>query len=367
MPVTSAPITTIAAGSGAFVALAAGSSLSLTGYGTAQVVPGAPTYIDRGLRTLTPTEQRIGPFDAAITVDVRATSNGSGVRYYTLAPSDALVPAANNDDAGSVLSSTQVTATQALISGTPITLPNGTVVNLGAPPMLSSSCVPFAIPSSGSIGNNGALSGITTFTATYATVGMYLYFPAAAIAAGSAAGWYYTVMSSGSTGTIYNNVYTSGTPRVPSVLVPFVTTGPGAYTQTTAAVDGVAITVAGGTLGASGVLYTDGVLEANNNANGKPFNVLFGGQAAGFKQMSSTNTGTFSSKVSNINASSQMLLASGSSLSGQYFGGGVSSGIVTRSSVNTANDQTLLLRLKLDTATDWLMLSGYSVLTYYAA
>lgn len=90
--------------------------------------------------------------------------------------------------------------------------------------------LPIGIPSSGTIGNNGALSGLTAFTTTYSG-GIFLYFPANAIFAGSLAGPYYCVMSGTTAGTIYNNTYTSGIPEIPASPTPFVTTGPGAYTQ----------------------------------------------------------------------------------------------------------------------------------------
>ena len=99
-----------------------------------------------------------------------------------------------------------------------------------APSILALCGLPIGTPSSGTIGDNGALSAITAFTTTYSD-GVYLYFPAGKIFAGSLADHYYCVMSNTTTGTIYNNTYTSGIPAIPASLTPFVTTGPGAYTQ----------------------------------------------------------------------------------------------------------------------------------------
>ncbi len=95
---------------------------------------------------------------------------------------------------------------------------------------LVSGGVPVYVPSSGSIANNGALTLTTALPLIYPNV--YLYFPANAIAAGSAAGKYYCQMSSTTVGVIFNNTYVSGTPVVPTSPTAFVTTGPGAYTQT---------------------------------------------------------------------------------------------------------------------------------------
>jgi hypothetical protein len=136
--------------------------------------------------------------------------------------------------------------------------------------------LPMILPSSGTIGDNGALSGITALNTTYSQC--YMYFPAGAIASGSAAGWYYVVMSGTSAGTIYNNTRaTTDIPTVPTTLVPFVTTGPGAYTQGTSAVTAFSKTIPGGTLGIHGVLdcYID---HLNNNSAGlKTSSILFGG------------------------------------------------------------------------------------------
>ena len=91
------------------------------------------------------------------------------------------------------------------------------------------STIPFVLPASGSVGNNGALTLGVALDRTYARC--YMYFPANAIFSGSSAGWYWTVMSSTTAGVIYNNKYTSGYPEIPTTAG-FTTTGPGAFTST---------------------------------------------------------------------------------------------------------------------------------------
>lgn len=92
------------------------------------------------------------------------------------------------------------------------------------------SAVPFILPSNGSVGNNGALTLGVALDRVYPRC--YMYFPTGAIFSGSAAGWYWVVMSSTTVGVIYNNTYTSGYPRIPTISG-FTTTGPGAFTTTT--------------------------------------------------------------------------------------------------------------------------------------
>jgi hypothetical protein len=96
---------------------------------------------------------------------------------------------------------------------------------------LISTGIPFVMVSSGTMGNNGALSGITAVSVAYPRA--YVYLPINAISAGSAAGWYYAVFSATTAATVYNNVYTTGNPTVPASPTAFSTTGPGAYVQTT--------------------------------------------------------------------------------------------------------------------------------------
>lgn len=96
--------------------------------------------------------------------------------------------------------------------------------------VLFQTSLPFIFLSSGSIGNNGALSGITALPVIYANT--YVYVPAGGIAAGvpAAAAWYFAQFSSTTAATIFNNVYTTGQPTIPASPTAFVTTGPGAFT-----------------------------------------------------------------------------------------------------------------------------------------
>lgn len=112
MPTTTA----LSAGGSISISLAAGSSLSAYGMGTMQIAPPVPVYLDAALRTLSPNEQRIGPFAAAVTVNLTAVAGGSGVSYYTLAPTDVVLPGANAPS-GATLTAAQTAATQALVLG----------------------------------------------------------------------------------------------------------------------------------------------------------------------------------------------------------------------------------------------------------
>lgn len=143
--------------------------------------------------------------------------------------------------------------------------------------ILSASGIPFIKASSGTMGNNGAISAMTALPRTYSN-GAYLYLPANAISAGSSAGWYWFVGSSTTAGTVYNSTYTSGPPAIGTATA-FSTTGPGAYTGVTTAVVGPSITLPANAMGANGQVEITSGYGFNNSAGTKTMEVLFGGSA----------------------------------------------------------------------------------------
>lgn len=154
---------------------------------------------------------------------------------------------------------------------------NGTrILPVSGEVLLASQAIPIVIPSSGSIGNNGALSGITALV--YAYPNCYMRFPANAISAGSPAGFYYVEMLSTTTGTIYNNVHDGlSLPIIPAAPTPFVTTGPGAYTQSVLEFTVFSCTIPGGILGKNGYLDVFCDKTHTNSVNNKVLRALLGG------------------------------------------------------------------------------------------
>lgn len=134
---------------------------------------------------------------------------------------------------------------------------------------------PIIIPSSGTVGNNGALSGITALAATYSN-GCWMFFPSGALFAGSVAAVYWVVMSSATAGTVFMNTIPTGQPGVPT-LAPIVATGPGAYTQTTGSnLTLLTISIPANSLGPNGAVEVYGIQSNNNSANTKSTTVSFG-------------------------------------------------------------------------------------------
>lgn len=218
--------------------------------------------------------------------------------------------------------------------------------------ILAQSGVPMILPSSGSIGNNGALTLTTALPATYSG-GCYMYFPANAIAAGVPAGLYYVVMSSTTVGTIYNNTYSSGTPAIPASPTAFVTTGPGAYTQTTATeITLASITVPPSTIGSYGTLRYSAQPQWNNSAGAKVKTVKFGGTT--FLSVSRTTTTNDEWLLSIRNQGEAAQVHANSVVP-------TSNITVTRRAINTAQSQAFAVIGQVAVATDYILLESFSL------
>ncbi len=141
---------------------------------------------------------------------------------------------------------------------------------------IGQSHIPFVVVSSGTMGNNGALSAITAVAAAYPSA--YVYMPSGAIFSGSAAGWYYADFSSTSAATLYNNTYSAGTPQIPASPTAFSTTGPGAYTQTSASnIASYVLSIPGNTIGSNGSIRISGLVSCNNGSGSKTVATSYGG------------------------------------------------------------------------------------------
>jgi hypothetical protein len=150
-------------------------------------------------------------------------------------------------------------STNLTFDGTNLTV-NGKIKQVSGssvPYTLFSTGIPFIIVSSGSMGNNGAL----TITGAVASIypNAYVYLPSGAISSGSAAGYYYAVFSSTTAATVYNNTYTpgSGVPTVPASPTAFSTTGPGAYTQSASPPNPFSVVIPANALSINGKIEID--------------------------------------------------------------------------------------------------------------
>lgn len=217
---------------------------------------------------------------------------------------------------------------------------------------------PVGIPSSGTFANNGALSGLTAFPNTYNN-GIYLFFPANAICTvgtgGNAAGYYWTVMSSTSAGTVYNLVL-NGRPLVPTSPPAFTCTGPGAYTQSTSTqtLGGTAFSITGNYLGINGEFHLKSLYTLNSSANTKSADITFGG--SNIQTIALTTTSTYQGNVSVYNndlTNSQTAMAAV----------GASTSAPIHLAIDTTANQNIGFDLALGNASDFIVLEAATLYT----
>lgn len=252
------------------------------------------------------------------------------------------------DDLGVVTATTNVTGRIELSAGG---------VAVATSPVIGQTGIPMILPSSGSIGNNGALSGITALPAVYDAC--YMYFPANAIVAGSVAGMYFVDMSSNTAGTIYNNVYTGGTPTIPASPTAFATTGPGAYTQTTSATEVLSYTVPAGAMGVNGRLEIRGRMSFPNNGNSKSLAAAFADTSTltFINNGATANLGVeFGNTIQNRGSAAVQVATHAS------FGNlGQTGTAALRGTVDTTLAQPLRFKLTIAVATDYALIERLSV------
>ena len=225
--------------------------------------------------------------------------------------------------------------------------------------MLAVCSATIGFPSSGSIGNNGALTGLSTFGTEYTSgYSAYLYFPLNAIAAGVAAGFYWTVLSSATTGTIYNNTYTTGDCIPPASPVAFSTTGPGAYTAPTGSnITTLNVVVPGNTIGPRDSVVFDWYTNQNATANNKYVNIAVSGDA-----------GSQSNVISNFGSGSRVVLVckgAGKQNTAPTFPttpyGGQSTGYSKTTAYDFTASQTLQIQVNMANTVDWLVMNTATI------
>lgn len=236
------------------------------------------------------------------------------------------------------------------------------------PLCIAKSGIPFINISSGTMGNNGALSAITALPLTYSG-GAYIWLPAGAIAAGvpAAAAWYWCVFSSTTAGTVYNSTYTSGVPTIGTTTA-FSTTGPGAFTGDTGEVFGPQITVPAGSIGPNGDLQIFTSWNFTNSAGTKALRVRYSG-TAGTQFMSSTGLTTQLGARALTEIQNRGLTNSqyGSTGFGATQSGSVISAIVAQSAVDTTAATTVVFSGQRNTATDNIILEAFKIDLNYGA
>lgn len=221
------------------------------------------------------------------------------------------------------------------------------------PQILAKAGLPFVIPPTGTMANNGAYTAGTALPRTI-TQG-FMWFAAAQIAAGSLAGWYYFTGQSATAFTIFNNTYTSGVPTAPSAPTAFVTTGPGAITGVTTATTGPQITIPAAFMGPNGVLRASLLWSVNATVNLKTLSLAIGGSnyaSPGLSTAAQFGAGLQYDLCAQNSSAVQLVTSSG-------VGVGVSPAANTATAFNMAAAQTWSAVMTNAVATDWQILESF--------
>lgn len=232
---------------------------------------------------------------------------------------------------------------------------------LGVAPLLYEWGTPAGIAPSGTMANNGVVTLGTALFTTFPKI--WLWFPANAIFTGSTGAEYYVQCTTTTACTVFNNTLAAGTlpSAVPGTPTPFVTTGPGAYTQTINVLTPVvAPSIPGGTIGTNGAVRISTQVIVNNTAGGKSLLMTYGGSTIQFLTMTSQNWAGTQHTVRNLgNAASQIVISGGS---GTAAIDTTLSGSTPQSlTINTASAVVVGLELPLGVATDWAIVLGGSI------
>lgn len=225
------------------------------------------------------------------------------------------------------------------------------------PIKLAASGIPFIIAPTGTMGNNGAITLGTALATTYALA--YIYLPAGALFTGSGAGWYFCQMSSTTVGVVYQNMYISGAPTIPSAPVAWVSTGPGAYTGVTGGITGPQITIPAGLLGPNGALRLSQLDSMNASANAKALSAFIGATSIWAATLSTTGQFGFASISTIYNRGAQnsnVTLAIGTPA-----GTGTAGAANNFTSINFAVAQVLSFNLNTGTATDLIVIESFLI------
>lgn len=215
--------------------------------------------------------------------------------------------------------------------------------------------VPIGIAPTGTMAANGAVTLGTALQTTY-SAGLWLYFPSGAVYSGSAAGFYWTVMSSTTLGTVYNNIYVPGTNSfdIPASPTAIVAAGPGAYTGVTSEITALSVTVPGGLMGKNGCVKTANFFTHPNNANNKILTFKINGSV----YSASTRTTSTASRESNLFANSGREDRQQIGVGGVAFTDGTTTVAGPNvASINTAVSVTLSWTLQTAVATDYAILN----------
>lgn len=215
----------------------------------------------------------------------------------------------------------------------------------------------FCIPPSGTMAANGAVTFGTAMANTY-SMGMWTFFPAGAVYAGSVAGFYWTVMSSTTVGQVFDTRYVPGLAgssyEIPSAPVPITLAGPGAFTGPTSTITAISFIVPGGLMGRHGGMEIEFMVTLNNTAGTKTVSGFYGTLGCAASTLTAHNNARQRGQFWNKGRPDRQASAVWIGYTGQTAAGSVSVAGVVDSRI----DQVARIDLSHTTATDFIVLEA---------
>jgi len=227
------------------------------------------------------------------------------------------------------------------------------------PRTLSASGIPVMIANTGTIATNGTVTLGTALPTTYAAA--FVYFPASAVSGDATGGIYYVVFSSTTVGVVYAGKYgvangvgsVAFTPVVPSGPLTAVTGSNSSFTGSTTETTLINVALSAGDVGNNGQIIVTANWACNNSAGAKVGAVYLGGSAVGSSSSYTTSTGGSSmNSIRNrgvLNVQTSQLI------------GGASTGASVYTAIDTSIDKSITITGDLATATDYIILEGFTV------
>lgn len=222
---------------------------------------------------------------------------------------------------------------------------NGTSwVPLNGNVTMVTSAYPFILPTSGSVAvTTGVITLSTALDNIYSNA--YMYFPANTFT-GSTAGFYYVTMSSTTVGLMYSTKYTSGLPVTPT-SPSLITTGAGAYTQTTGSVAGQSFSILGGLMDLTGILYAEFNCSCKSSPDVKTLSISYDGSSTGTSTVTNTTFLNQRSQIENKNVTgAQICFQISDSGSGSSF---------TELTIDSTLTKSIIYNYQIATASNWIV------------
>jgi hypothetical protein len=227
------------------------------------------------------------------------------------------------------------------------------------PRTLGEAGIPVMVANTGTIATNGTVTLGTALPTTYAAA--FCYFPASAVSGDATGGIYYVVFSSTTVGVVYAGKYgvangvgaVAFQPVIPSGTLTAVTGSNSSFTGSTTETTLINVSLPAGALGNNGQVRITSNWACNNSAGAKTGKNYLGASAVGSSSSYTTSTGGSSmNSVRNrgvLNVQTSQLI------------GGASTGASVYTTIDTSASAAISITGTVATATDYIILEGYTI------